>query len=155
MSIQSVGNARVRVLALAVIAILTVAGTALAAPTAKPENGKSYRGAIKRYGTPISFTVSSAGNSVSRFQIKYAPFIFCQGGGLAMKSRSARVSGNGTFNATLPLYSTTNGKQYGHMTVTGSFAEGGKEAGTVTVAMNNVLPGSSCNGSSSYSTKAG
>lgn len=145
---------RVRVVAVSALAGLTIAGSALAAVAAQPEKGKMYNGTIKRYGTPISFSVSRTGKSVSRFKIKYAPFIFCQGGGITLKSRSARVSRNGTFEATLPLY-TIAGNPDGRMTVTGEFAKGGKEAGKVTVAINAVLPGSSCNSSSAYSTKAG
>jgi hypothetical protein len=153
-SVRQYKKIRVRAVALAVLAILTVAGTALATVAAKPEKGATYRGTIKRYGTPISFTVSKAGKSVSGFKIRDAPFIFCQGGGLTMKSRSAAVSTSGTFKATLPLQ-TSGGKPDGQMTVTGSFANGGKEAGHVTVAIKQVPPGSSCNGNSSYSTKAG
>jgi hypothetical protein len=143
----------VRAVALAVLASLAIAGTALAALAVKPEKGKTYSGTIKRYRTPISFRVSRTGKSVSNFKIKYAPFIFCQGGGVKMKNRSARVSASGTFMAKLPLY-TIGGAPEGQMTVTGKFAKGGKEAGKVTVAMKVVPPGSSCNGSSPYSTKA-
>lgn len=70
-----------------------------------------------------------------------------------MRSRSARVSGNGTFTDKLPLY-TVGGTPDGHMTVTGTFAKGGKEEGKVTVELKVVLPGSPCNRSSPYSTKA-
>lgn len=154
MRILPIGVGRVRVVAFAALAGLTIAGTGLAAVAAQPEKGKTYSGTIKRYGTPISFSVSKTGKSVSQFKIKYAPFIFCQGGGVTMKSRSGLVSGSGTFKATLPLY-TIGGKPDGQMTVTGKFAKGGKEAGKVTVAMNAVLSGSSCNSSSAYSTKAG
>jgi hypothetical protein len=154
MRIFPIGLGRLRVVALSALAGLTIAGTALAAVAAQPEKGKTYSGTIKRYGTPISFSVSNTGKSVSHFKIRYAPFIFCQGGGVTMKSGSAGVSGTGTFKATLPL-STIGGNPDGHMTVTGKFAKGGREAGTVTVAMNVVLPGSSCNSSSAYSAKAG
>ena len=154
MRILPIGVGRVRVVALAALAGLTVAGTALAAVAAQPEKGKTYSGTIKRYGTPISFSVSKTGKSVSHFKIRGAPFIFCQGGGVIMRSSSARVSGTGIFNATLPLY-TIVGKPDGNMTVSGQFAKGGKEAGKVTVAMNAVLSGSSCNSASAYSTKAG
>jgi hypothetical protein len=41
------------------------------------------------------------------------------------------------------------------MTVAGTFAKGGKEAGKVTVAINAIVPGSSCNSTSAYSTRAG
>ena len=151
MRILPIGVGHVRVVALAALAGLTIAGPAPAAITGQPQKGRTYSGTIKRYGTPITFSVSKAGTSVSHFEIKDAPFIFCQGGGLTMKSRSARVSGNGTFKATLPLY-TIGGKPDGHITVTGRFAKQGKEVGNVTVAMNAVPPGSSCNGSSGYST---
>lgn len=154
MRILPIGVGRVRVVALAALAGLTVAGTALAAVGVQPEKGKTYSGTIKRFGTPISFSVSKTGKSVSHFKIKFAPFIFCQGGGVTMKSRSARVSGSGIFKATLAL-ETIGGKPDGNMTVSGKFAKGGKETGKVTVAMNAVLPGSSCNGASAYSTKAG
>ncbi len=154
MRILPIGVRRVCVVALAVVAILTIVGSALAATAAKAEKGKTYRGTIKRYGTPISFRVSKTGKRVSNFKIKFAPFIFCQGGGETIRSGSASVSGNGTFAAKLPIYTLT-GTTDGHMTVTGKFAKEGKESGKVTVAMNVVLPGSSCNGSSAYSTKAG
>ena len=148
------GCGRVRPVALAVaLASLTTAGSAVAALAAKPAKGKTYSGKIERYGTPISFTVSRTGKSVSSFKVKYAPFIFCQGGGVTMKSRSARVSGDGTFTDELPLY-TVGGTPDGHMTVTGTFAKGGKEAGKIRVELKVVLPGSSCNRSSPYSTKA-
>lgn len=148
------GSGRVRPVALAVVlASLITVGSAVAALAAKPTKGKTYSGKIERYGTPISFRVSRTGKSVSNFKVKYAPFIFCQGGGVTMKSRSARVSGNGTFTDALPLY-TVGGTPDGHMTVTGTFAKGGKEAGKVTVELKVVLPGSSCNRSSPYSTKA-
>lgn len=154
MKIFPIGVRRVWVVALAALAGLTIAGTALATVGAQPERGKAYSGTIKRYGTPISFRVSETGKWVSHFKIKNAPFIFCQGGGVTMTSRSARVSGNGTFTATLPLHTIARHLD-GHMTVTGEFARGGKEAGRITVAMEAALPGSSCNGSSAYSTKAG
>ena len=148
------GSGRLRPVALAVVlASLITAGSAVAALPAKPAKGKTYNGKIERYGTPISFTVSRTGKTVSNFKVKYAPFIFCQGGGVTMKSRSARVSGNGTFTDELPLY-TVGGTPDGHMTVTGTFAKGSKEAGKVTVKLKVVLPGSSCNRSSPYSTKA-
>lgn len=91
---------------------------------------------------------------MGHFKITAAPFIFCQGGGETVKSRSARVSGKDTFKAKLPI-KDLNGKSNGHMTVTGTFAQGGAEAGRVTVAMASEVPGSKCNGSSSDSTQAG
>lgn len=146
------GIGRGRVVAVAAVFTLAITGSALAAVAAKPDKGKNYGGTIKRYGTPISFRVSKTGKSVGSFRIESAPFIFCQGGGVTMKSRSARVSSDGTFTAKLPLF-TVAGTSDGYMTVTGTFAKAGKEAGKVIVAMEAVLPGSSCNGSAPYSTK--
>lgn len=152
MRIRTIGIGRVRVVAVAVLASLTIAGSALAAAAAKPEKGKTYSGTVKRFGTPISFRVSKTGKSVSHFRIQDAPFIFCQGGGVnPPRSRSARVSSNGTFKVKLPL-KQVDGKPAGHMTVTGKFAKEAKEAGNVTVVIKHVA---SCNGSSPYSTKAG
>jgi hypothetical protein len=145
---------RVPVVALAVAAGLAMAATALAVSSAQPEKGKTYSGTIKRYGTPISFKVSKTGKSVGHFKIQAAPFIFCQGGGAVVKARSAAVSSTGTFKAKLPI-KDLNGHSDGHMTVAGRFAQGGKETGQVRVAMKAVAPGSTCNGSSSYATKAG
>lgn len=152
MRICPIGIGRVRVVALVVMASLTIAGSALAAVAAKPEKGKTYSGTVERSGTSISFRVSKTGKSVNHFNIQAAPFIFCQGGGVnPPKSRSARVSSNGTFKVKLPLKSV-NGKPAGHMSLTGKFAKDGNEAGKVTVVIKHL---GSCDGSSAYSTKAG
>lgn len=137
-------------LVLTLLASLAIAGSALAA-TAGPKKGKTYRGTIKRYRTPISFHVAKSGRSVGAFSISYAPFIFCQGGGARVKNHSVRISSKGTFKAVLAIY-TFGGKPFGHMTITGKFGKGGRESGKVIMAMSF---GASCNGSSPYFTRAG
>lgn len=137
--------------AVAVLASLTVAGSALAAAAAKPEKGKTYSGTVKRFGTSISFRVSKTGKSVS-LQDPGCPVHFLPGRGVnPPRSHSGRVSSNGTFKVNLPLESV-NGKAAGHMTVTGTFAQEAKEAGKVTVVIKHL---GSCNGFSRYSTRAG
>lgn len=147
---------RARVAALAALVTLAAAVPAIAAVGARPEKGKTYSGVIRRTSTvkePISFKVSRTGRSVKDFKFSYP--VYCQGGGFpGMKSRPATISRKGSFTAKLPLKTIIppRGRPDGTVIVTGKFGRHGSEKGEVITKLKH---GTTCNGKSSYSTKAG
>jgi hypothetical protein len=120
-----------------------------------PAKGKTYSGEIKQSVTvqfPISFKVSSTGKSVSKFRLPNGYPVYCQGGGFgSAHSRRAKISRRGTFRAKLPIIFAPTHQHQGFLKVTGKFRSHKRETGKVVTGFTN---GSSCGGSSKYSTRA-
>jgi hypothetical protein len=139
--------------AVLVVGVLGWTGEALAASQIK---GASYSGqlAAPRSEFTVNFKVSADGKRVTDLRIDNTPF-YCSGGGRAIPVNfaSAAISKAGTFTST-GKYVIEEGPFKGQvgtrLKLTGKFAKGGGEQGTLTSTYPKT---SSCNGKSSYTTK--
>ena len=140
--------------AIAVTALVALTGGAVAALAAKPVSGATYSGKISRTSNvtfPISFKVSANGKRVSSFVFTSSYPVYCQGGGFgAVQPSSGTISKHGTFKVKLPIYFAPAHEHQGFVIVTGRFAKHGKEHGKVRT---DFTHSSSCNGTSSYSSR--
>jgi hypothetical protein len=140
--------------ALVVLAVLLIAGAALAAG---PIKGGSYAGSLipSRDGVTVSFKVSTAGKRVIGLSASNTP-LYCSGGGkpIPVHFKNATISSKGMFSSTgkyLILEGPKKGQVGANLRITGKFLKGGKEQGTLTTSYVG-FPG--CSGKSAYSTKA-
>ena len=142
-----------RLLSVVAFAALVAAGTALAAT---PIKGATYSGKIARASNvtySISFTVSTTGERVRNFALANGYPVYCQGGGFgAVQQASGKISKEGAFVVKLPIYFAPSHQHQGFVIITGRFAKHGKESGKV---MTDFTHSNTCNGTSSYATKAG
>jgi hypothetical protein len=140
--------------AIALTALVAVTSGVAAALAAKPVSSAKYSGKISRTSNvtfPISFKVSANGKRVSSFVLPNSYPVYCQGGGFgAVQGASGTISKHGTFKVKLPIYFAPAHDHEGFVIVTGSFAKHGKESGKVRT---DFTHSSSCNGTSSYSTR--
>ncbi len=133
--------------------VLGCTGVALAASQIK---GASYSGSLAapRSSYAVSFKVSASGKRVTGLRISSTPF-YCQGGGrpTPVSFAGATISKAGTFTST-GRYVIKEGPLKGQagtkLKITGKFAKGGSERGTVTSTYPKTA---SCDGKSSYTTK--
>jgi hypothetical protein len=141
-------------LAAVAVGVLVCASAALAATTVK---GGSYSGqlAAPRSAYLVSFRVSANGKQVTGLKISNTPF-HCPGGGRAIPVHfaNATISKAGTFAST-GKYVIVEGPLKGQvgtkLKITGKFAAGGAEQGTVT---STFVKTAKCSGKSSYTTKS-
>ena len=140
-------------IALLVLVALLTASVALAAA---PKKGASYRGtlAAPRTGFVITFKVSADGKKVTALKINNLP-AFCSSGGppVPLSFRNATI-GAGKFKSTATQHISTGplkGQIGAKLTITGAFANGGKERGKLSVKFGRAP---ACNGSSTYTTHA-
>jgi hypothetical protein len=140
-------------LAAVAVGVLACASAALAAPAVK---GGSYSGqlAAPRSAYLVSFKVSASGKQVTGLKISNTPF-YCPGGGrpIPVHFANATISKAGTFTST-GKYVIVEGPLEGQvgtkLAITGKFAKGGAEQGTVTSTYPKTPK---CNGKSSYTTE--
>jgi hypothetical protein len=136
------------------VGVLGYTGVALAANQIK---GAGYSGqlAAPRTSYLVSFKVSASGKKVTALKISNAPF-YCSGGGrpTPVSFASASISKAGTFTST-GKYVIVEGPLKGQvgtkLELTGKFVKGGGERGTLTSTYPKT---SSCNGKTTYTTKA-
>ena len=134
-----------------------VLACASAAVAASPIEGGSYSGqlAAPRSAYLVSFKVSASGKQVTGLKISNTPF-YCQGGGrpIPVHFANAAISKAGTFTST-GKYVIVEGPLKGQvgtkLEITGKFAAGGAEQGTVT---STFVKTPACSGKSSYTTKS-
>jgi hypothetical protein len=135
-----------------VLALLALAGVAVAA---RPAKGATYKGKLSAPGPivePISFKVTANGKRVHDFAISVVP-VGCQGGAFGSPlAGSAAVTQPGKFKVTLKLYFAPAHRTTGKVVVTGTFLAHGKEKGKVATVFTNSLYSKSCNKAVSYST---
>ncbi|MGH2849138.1 MAG: hypothetical protein ACRDLP_00810 [Solirubrobacteraceae bacterium] len=141
------------------VAALALALSTAVALAAGPVRGATYRGSLSgaQSSITISFRVSTAGEQLRAIRLSALP-IFCTGGAppnSTLKFASAGVSRAGTFSTTGrdllgvgPLKGTVAAK----LTLSGAFAAGGRESGTVTT----IFAGSArrCGGRARYRTRS-
>jgi hypothetical protein len=126
---------------------------------AHPAKGKTYAGTINQSFNgkvvnqfPISFAVSQNGKKVKKFSLPSNVPIYCEGGGFGgVSGGSATVTKAGTFKIKLPIVFAPTHEHQGFATITGKFGPKKTESGSIATEFTKVK---SCNGSSSYSTKA-
>ena len=136
------------------------AGVALAGKAKSPVvKGGSYAGtlAAPRTYITVTFKVSKDGRSVTSLKTNNLPF-YCQGGGppVPITFKNAPISTAGTFESTgVQIISAgpKKGQKGATLTITGRFLAGRAESGKITTKFP-ASSGTSCNGSSTYSTKA-
>jgi hypothetical protein len=141
-------------LAAIAVGVLGYSGVALAANQVK---GAGYSGqlAAPRTSYLVSFKVSGNGRQVTDLKISNTPF-YCQGGGrpIPVSFASTKISKAGTFTST-GKYVIVEGPLKGQvgtkLKITGKFAKHDGEQGTVTSTYPKTP---TCNGKSSYTTKA-
>jgi hypothetical protein len=136
------------------VGVLGLAGAALAA---NPVKGATDSGALvaPRSSYKVSFEVSGNGGQISGLTISNLPF-YCPGGGgaIPVKFADAPISKSGTFTSTgkyITLEGPLKGQLATKLTITGTFGQGGSEAGTVTSTWVKLH---SCSGQSSYTAKS-
>lgn len=140
--------------------VLCAVGVAFAAKPKPPVvKGGSYTGtlAAPRTSITVSFKVSKNGKQVTGLMTNNLPF-YCPGGGrpVPITFKNATVSKAATFTSTgVQIISSgpKKGQKGATLTITGHFLAGRKESGKVTTTFPKGL-GTSCNGTSQYSTKA-
>lgn len=144
--------------AISVAALVLALSTAVALAAA-PVRGATYRGSLTgaQSSIQISFRVSPGGGQVQAIRLSALP-IFCTGGAppnSTLKFASAVVTRTGTFSTTGrdllgvgPLKGTVAAK----LTLTGTFAAGGRESGTVTTIFGGS--GTRCGGRVRYRTRS-
>jgi hypothetical protein len=138
--------------------LVAFALAAAAALAAAPFKAASYTGALagSHPKITISFRVSASGREVENLRISSLP-IYCGGSGPPgtpkIKFQNATISTSGSFSipgkdmiAAGPL----KGSVVATLLVSGSFAAGGHEHGTVTTTYGG--PAKKCGGHSAYST---
>jgi hypothetical protein len=140
-------------LAAIAVGVLACASAALAAT---PVKGGSYSGklAAPRSAYVVSFKVSASGKQVTGLKISNTP-LYCPGGGRAIPVHfaNATVSKAGTFTSTgkhVIVEGPLKGQVGTKLAITGKFAAGGAEHGTVTSTYPKTPK---CSGKSSYTTK--
>ncbi len=147
-----------RVVALAPSGLVALALLTAPALAASPVRGASYRGALggSHAKIAISFRVSANGSQVQKLRISALP-IYCAGSGPpgtpTLSFQGAKISASGTFSSSgkdIISSGPLKGSVAATLRVSGSFAAGGKESGTITT----IYSGSAakCGGRSSYST---
>ena len=139
------------------VAVLALALSAAVALAAGPVRGATYRGSLTgaRSSIQISFRVSPGGSQVQAIKLSALP-IFCTGGAppnSTLKFASAGVRA-GTFSTTgrdLLGVGPLKGTVAATLTLSGTFAAGGRESGTVTT----IFAGSAkhCGGRARYTTR--
>jgi hypothetical protein len=138
-----------------VLALLAVAGVAVAA---HPVKGATYKGKLSAPGPlaePISFKVTSNGKRVHDFAITVVP-VGCQGGLFGSpQPGSAAVTKQGKFKVTLKLYFAPAHRTTGKLVITGTFLAHGKETGKVSTVFTSPLYPKSCDKTVTYSMKRG
>jgi len=135
-------------------------GVAFAAQPKSPVvKGGSYSGtlAAPRTSITVSFKVSKNGRQVTGLKTNNLPF-YCSGGGrpVPIAFKNATIGGGATFTSTgVQIISSgpKRGQKGATLTISGRFLAGRKESGKVTTTFPKSL-GSTCNGTSQYSTKA-
>jgi hypothetical protein len=144
-----------RIVSVAAIAMAMPAAVALAAA---PTRGATYRGLLagSHSSIKVSFHVSPGGSQVQAIRLSALP-VFCPGGAppnSTLTFANAHVTPAGTFSTTGrdllgvgPLKGTVAAK----LAITGTFAAGGHESGTVTT----IFAGSAthCDGRARYSAR--
>jgi hypothetical protein len=155
----SLGRSRRRiatVLCLTAAALLVTAAAVLAATVAK---GATYRGTFKAGAdTPtLTFAVSANGKRVTNIRVTDTG-LYCAGGGAVtpVHFKDATITAAGSFHTT-GQYRITIGPKKGQVgqddSLTGTFAHGRREHGTLTTKYVGGVP-AACSGHSPYSTKA-
>jgi hypothetical protein len=143
-----------------------VLAMATAAPASARKSGKSpvlkggvYAGtlAAPRTAFVISFEVSKNGKQVRVLKLNNLPF-YCPGGGkpVPIAFKNATISKAFTFTSTgvqTIKVGPKKGQTGATLKITGKFTTGRAEAGRITTTFPAAV-GTSCNGTSSYSTKA-
>lgn len=138
------------------LAALAVIGASALAAT--PLKGASYAGTLDGSRAPItiSFHVSPSGGEVESLRISSLP-MYCAGkgppGAPRISFHSAKISASGSFSSPgkdVIGASPLKGSVAATLVVTGSFAPGGHEGGTVTTTYGG--PAKKCGGRSSYRT---
>ncbi len=137
-----------RIAALAGLAALAVPALASAAG---PVKGAKYAGTTVQGKEPISLKVSSSGKSVT-VSIETAP-AFCQGGsaGTRQITKPAAISAGGSFKGSISYEFTPEHKITAKLFFSGKFS-GHTAKGT---ARSEFLLAKQCDGSTSFSAKAG
>jgi hypothetical protein len=139
---------------------LSAGGAAFAAkPVSVVVKGGSYTGtlAAPRTSIAVQFKVSKNGKQVTALKTSNLPF-YCSGGGrpVPITFKNTTISKAGTFTSTGAQIISTGpkkGQKGATLKITGRFLAGRKEAGKITTKFP-ASTGTSCNGSSNYSTKA-
>ena len=142
--------------ALAALAAAGVLGCTGAAYAAAQIKGASYSGelAAPRSTYVVSFKVSANGRQVTHLAISNLPF-YCGGGGrpIPVRLANATISRTATFTST-GRYVISEGPLKGQvgtqLKITGRFAKGGSEHGTLTSTYPKTP---TCSGTTSYTTK--
>jgi hypothetical protein len=152
---------RISVAVVVMVALVPGAvGVALAARLKSPVvKGGSYVGtlAAPRASITVSFKVSKNGKQVTGLKTNNLPF-YCSGGGppVPITLKRATISKAAAFTSTgVQIISSgpKKGQKGATLTITGRFLAGRKESGKVTTKFPKSF-GSTCNGTSRYSTKA-
>lgn len=141
-------------------ALISLAAAASAASAAPPIRAAHYSGALRapQSKVSISFAVSPAGDRVTSLRIGMLPFYCANGPGPSATPRltfpQAVISRRGTFSAAgqdRVASGPLKGVPLAKVLVTGAFAAGGRESGTVTT----TYPGAAqrCSGHSAYATR--
>jgi hypothetical protein len=145
-----------KILVLAAAALALASAAALAA---SPTGGTHYRGSLtgSQAHVTISFHVSADRSQVEDVALGKLP-IYCTGNappGARVAFKPAKISATGTFSTTGadtldagPL----KGQKVATLKLSGSFAAGGAEHGTLATTYSG--PAAHCNGRSSYRTHA-
>jgi hypothetical protein len=147
------------VVVMAVLAICAVGVAFAAKPKSPVVKGGSYTGtlAAPRTSITVSFKVSKNGKQVTGLKTNNLPF-YCSGGGrpVPIAFKNATISKAATFTSTgVQIISSgpKKGQKGATLRITGRFLASRKESGKVTTTFPKSL-GTSCNGTSQYSTKA-
>jgi hypothetical protein len=151
---------RISAAVVVVALVLCAVGVAFAAKPKSPVvKGGLYTGtlAAPRTSITVSFKVSKNGKQVTGLKTNNLPF-YCSGGGppVPITFKSATISKAATFSSTgVQIISSgpKKGQKGATLTITGRFLAGRRESGVVTTTFSKSL-GTSCNGTSQYSTKA-
>jgi hypothetical protein len=135
--------------ALALAAILTLAGIALAAG---PVRGAKYSGRVSVTASlTVSFKVSRSGKRITSLKVSPSLPNTCGYGGPlpTVTAKPAKIT-HGKFTAKI-TEKASSGKVIATAKVTGKFLAKGKEKGTIKTSLPNAQ---SCNGTFAYATKA-
>jgi hypothetical protein len=145
----------------ALVGVLTYASAALGGNAVK---GGHYTGKLDGFelfvntGITVTFTVSHDGKKVRKLRLSNSPN-YCPQLGInptakAVKFKSAKISKQGTFRG-VHTYPSADAVQFARLTITGKFAAGRLEAGTIKVRYPKFQGTHPCRGDSHYTTKAG
>ena len=139
--------------------VVLVAGVAFATKSESPVvKGGSYTGtlAAPRTSITVSFKVSRNGKRVTGLKTNNLPF-YCSGGGppVPITFQDATIGKAGTFTSTgvqIISVGPKKGQRGATLRITGRFLAGHRESGRITTKF--PAGSATCDGSSSYSTKA-